>query len=316
MVSTYTVMIHVVRKRAGRWGMRVPARQGEEMRQALIHEGALDASLRVVREGDELVLPLSEEREGAEWFEFEAHPGREPLPRHELVGGIAIMQDDDPEGAERLLASRPSLHTVVIAQGEVHGEYRTREFRVLAGDYTTRTQMTEHGHTFAVDLSGAYFSARLSTERQRILAQVQGGEAVLDMFAGVGPFAITLAEKGALVVASDINPKAIALMLENIVKNRTKNVLPVLADARHLDRILPWKFDRIVMNLPLAGTEFLPVAFRLCRPGGTIHFYSLVSREGEHTARIVELGGTVLLEHVVRSYSPGQWHAAYDVRVR
>ncbi len=309
-------MIHVVRKTVGQWGMRVPARQGEEMRQALMREGALDASLRVLRVGDELILPLLEEREGAEWSEFLAHPGRESLPRHELVGGIAIMQDDDPEGAERMLASRPSLHTVVFAQGEVHGEYRTREFRVLAGKTTTRTQVTEHGHTFAVDLSGAYFSARLSTERQRILAQVGKGEVMLDMFAGVGPFAITLAEKGALVVASDINPKAIGLMLENIVRNRTKNVLPVLADARHLDRMLPWKFDRIVMNLPLAGTEFLPEAFRLCRPGGTIHFYSLVSREGEHTACIVELGGTILAERVVRSYSPGQWHAVYDVRVR
>ena len=76
-----------------------------------------------------LVLPVLEEREGAEWFEFEAHPGREPLPRHELVGGIAIVQDDDPDGAEKLLASRPSLHTIVFAEGEVHGEYRTREFK-------------------------------------------------------------------------------------------------------------------------------------------------------------------------------------------
>lgn len=138
---------------------------------------------------------------------------------------------------------------------------------------------------------------------------------MLDMFAGVGPFAITLAKRASLVVASDLNPKAIGLMLENIVQNRTKNVLPMLADARHLDRILSWKFDRIIMNLPLSGTEFLPEAFRLCRPGGTIHFYSLVSAEGEHTARIRELGGTVLAERVVRSYSPGQWHAVYDVRV-
>jgi tRNA (guanine37-N1)-methyltransferase len=308
-------MIHVVRKTAGQWGMRVPARQGEETRQVLIHEGALDASLKVLREEADLILPLQEEREGAEWFEFEIHPGREPLPRHELVGGIAIMQDDDPEGAERLLASRPSLHTVIFAQGEVHGEYRTREFKVLAGDPTTRTKVTEHGHTFTVDLAGAYFSARLSTERQRILAQVQEGEAVLDMFAGVGPFAITLAKRASLVVASDLNPKAIGLMLENIAQNRTKNVLPMLADARCLDRILSWKFDRVVMNLPLAGMEFLPEAFRLCRPGGTIHFYSLVSAEGEHAARILELGGTVLAERVVRSYSPGQWHAVYDVRV-
>jgi tRNA (guanine37-N1)-methyltransferase len=199
--------------------------------------------------------------------------------------------------------------------GEVSGEYRTREFTVLAGRPTTRTQVTEHGHHFTVDLAGAYFSARLSTERQRILHQVQDGEVILDMFAGVGPFAITLAAKVALVVASDLNPQAIELLLENLARNRAGNVLPVLADARRLAGILPWEFDRIVMNLPLAGTEFLPDAFRLCKAGGTIHFYSLVSAEGEHTARIQELGGTVLSEREVRSYSPAQWHAVYDVQV-
>jgi len=309
-------MIYVVRMTVGQWGIRVPARQGEEMRQALLREGALDASLRVLRDGDALILPLLGPREGAERYGFEAHPGREALPRHELVGGIAIIQDDDPAGAEKILASRPSLHTIVFAEGEVHGEYRTREFRVLAGEPTTRTVVTEHGHHFTVDLAGAYFSARLSTERQRILAQVQDGETVLDMFAGVGPFAITLAARAALVVASDLNPKAIELMIENLGTNRTRNVLPVLADARRLADILPWNFDRIVMNLPLAGTGFLPEAFRLCRPGGTIHFYSLVSVKGEHIARIQELGGTVLSEREVRSYSPGQWHAVYDIGVK
>ena len=243
-------------------------------------------------------------------------PGRETLPRHELVGGIAILQEKDPEGAEKLLASRPSLHTVVFAKGEVSGEYRTREFTVLAGKNTTRTEITEHGHRFAVDLAGAYFSARLSTERQRILAQVKEGELILDMFTGVGPFAITLAARADIVVACDLNPQAIGLMLENIARNRIRNVLPMLADARRLAVILPWKFNRIVMNLPLAGTEFLPEAFRLCRPGGTIHFYSLVSQEGEHTHRVEELGGRVISERVVRSYSPGQWHAVYDIEVK
>ena len=168
----------------------------------------------------------------------------------------------------------------------MHGEYRTREFRVLAGKSTTRTQVTEHGFTFNVDLAGAYFSARLSTERQLIVEEVREGEVILDMFAGVGPFAITFAKPASLVVASDLNPKAIELMLENIAQNRMKNVSPCWPMPGISVDILPWKFDRIMMNLPLSGTEFLPEAFRLCREGGTIHFYSLVAAEGEHAARI------------------------------
>ena len=83
-------------------------------------------------------------------------------------------------------------------------------------------------------------------------------------------FAITLAAKAGFVAAVDLNPRAVGLMLTNLSRNRVRNVLPLLADARRLARVLPWQFDRIVMNLPLAGTEFLPEAFRLIRPGGII----------------------------------------------
>ena len=298
-------MIHVVRVLVSQWGIRVPAQRGEVVRQALIREGALDASLRLLRDGESLILPVLDQCDGAEWFEFEAYPGRESLPRHELVGGIAIMQDEDHEGAERLLVSRPPLHTVVFARREVSGVYRTREFTVLGGRPTTRTEITEHGHRFAVDFAGAYFSARLSTERQRILVQVQEGEMILDMFAGVGPFAITLAARAGLVVASDINPQAIGLMLENVAQNRTKNVSPCSQTHDIWGGNLPWKFDRIVMNLPLAGTEFLTGAFLLCRPGGTIHFYSLVSQEGEHKHRVEELGGRLFLRELCGRTRPG-----------
>ena len=309
-------MIHVVAITIEQWGIRVPAREGETTRRALIDEEALDLSLKVRRDGDWLLLPLLDWREGAEQCHFEQNQERVVLARHELIGGIAIIQEHDVAGAHKILASRPSLHTIVYAKGEVSGEYRTREFEVLAGTPTTRTEVIEYGHRFHVDLAAAYFSARLSSERQRILNQTGSNEMVLDMFAGVGPFAITLAGRAALVVACDLNRQAVELMLENIAQNRTRNVLAVLADARRLPGIFPWRFDRIVMNLPLSGTEVLPEAFRLCKAGGMIHFYSLVSAEGEHCECIEGFGGEVIAERMVRSYSPGQWHAVYDVKVK
>jgi tRNA (guanine37-N1)-methyltransferase len=298
------------------WSIRVPLQRGEELRRSLIEDGVLDLSLKVRREGSMLILPVTEWREEAVRDDFESQPERYVLPRHELVGGIAIMQDNDPAGASKILASRPSVHTVLCAEGVVSGEYRTREFEVLAGIPTTRTDVIEYGHRFAVDLSSAYFSARLSSERQRILYRMGNHETVLDMFAGVGPFAVTLAARAALVVASDINPHAILLMLENLAQNRIQNILPVLADAHRLPSEIPFRFDRIVMNLPLSGTVFLPDAFRLCKPGGMIHFYSLVSKEGEHTEEILKLGGATTGERIVRSYSPSEWHTVYDIMVR
>lgn len=297
------------------WCIRIPVQRGEETRRLLIEEGILDLSLNVRRDGSVLLLPVTERREGAERHDFEPRPDRIVLPRHELVGGIAIMQDHDPAGASKILASRPSIHTVLCAAGVVSGRYRTREFEVLGGIPVTRTEVIEYGHRFTIDLSTAYFSARLSSERQRILSRMGDHETVLDMFAGVGPFAITLASRAACVIASDINPDAILLMIANCDQNRTENVLPVLADAHHLPSVMPFRFDRIVMNLPLSGTEFLPDAFQLCRPGGTIHFYSLVSTGGEHRRAISELGGVIAGERVVRSYSPAQWHAVYDILV-
>ena len=297
------------------WCIRVPVQRGEELRRILIGEGVLDLSLKVRRDGSLLLLPVMEQREGAVRDDFKPQPERLILPRHELVGGIAIMQDHDPAGAEKILASRPSVHTVLGAASVVSGEYRTREFEVLAGTLTTRTDVIEYGHRFVVDLATAYFSARLSSERQRILSRMGNHETVLDMFAGVGPFAITLATRAVLVVASDINPDAILMLLANLVQNRTKNVLPVLADAHHLPARMPCEFDRIVMNLPMSGIAFLPDAFRLCKPGGIIHFYSLVSKEGEHFSAISELGGVTVSERIVRSYSPAQWHTVYDIVV-
>jgi tRNA (guanine37-N1)-methyltransferase len=237
------------------------------------------------------------------------------LPRHELIGGIAIMQEDDREGARRLLASRPSLHTVLSPESAVEGEYRTRRFVCLAGEETTRTRHVEYGLRFDIDLAEAYFSARLANERQRLLGLMRDGERVLDMFAGVGPFAIALAERAGLVVASDINPGAVRLMIRNIGTNRRTNVLPVLADARTLGAVFPPVFDRIVMNLPVTSAVFLPTACRLCREGGWIHFYALQSREGEYLDLLAEHTQGRIRERFVRSYSPAQHHAVYDVEL-
>ena len=296
------------------WGIRVPREDAEETRRTLLKEGVLDKSLKPRRDGDCIIFPVTGKRGDASMETFGAQPGREDLPRHELIGGIAVMQEKDVPAAERLLHLRPSLHTVLYPVSDVEGEFRTRRFEVLAGVPETRTVYTEYGHRFIIDLSAAYFSARLSTERQRIFEQVQEGELVLDMFAGVGPFAITVAKKAELVVAADINAGAVELMVKNLALNRVKNVLPVLSDAGRLGRLLPWKFDRIIMNFPTGAWNFLPGAVSLCRAGGTIHCYALQSCEGEVLPVIRNLPGvTAVHEHYVRSYSPGRWHAVYDI---
>lgn len=296
------------------WAVRVKRSRGEEVRQQLIREGILDRQRKPRIEGEFLILPVISGIEGAERALFETRDPLPDLPRHELIGGIAIMLERDPAAAEQLLSLRPSLHTVLFPLSDVEGNFRTRRFEVVAGMPVTKTLCQEYGHRFEIDLSDAYFSPRLATERQRIATMQKEGGQVLDMFAGVGPFAVTLGKKADRVLAVDINPGAVRLMVRNIRMNHAENVLPILADATRLPHMVPWTFDRVIMNHPTGALPFLPQAFRLCSPGGTIHCYVLQSAEGEAMTEILKYPVAEVTERYVRSYSPGRWHAVYDIR--
>lgn len=297
------------------WCLRVSRQGAETVRRTLLDEGTLDKSLKIRPDGDELLFPVISECPGSVMAEFEELHQRVPLPRHELVGGVAILAENDPVGAAAILSERPSVHTALFAESAVEGEFRTRRFRVLAGDETTSTVHTEYGKIFRIDLEKAYFSARLASERQRIVTMMHKGEEVLDMFAGVGPFAVMLAEKAGTVWACDLNPDAVSLLIENIARNHVSNVIPVLGDAANLPEVYGRRFDRVIMNLPLMAERFLPAASRLCRHDGIIHFYSLVEDDDEDSSVFNQISIKSMQKRFVRSYSPGRSHVVYDIVV-
>ncbi|MDD1673678.1 MAG: methyltransferase [Methanomicrobiales archaeon] len=301
--------------RVEQWSVHVRKEKGEDTRLSLLRRGILDRSLKIHTSGEDLVFPVTSPEKGIAKEFFETLEIPPVLPRHELIGGIALLQEKNEVEAERILHSRPSLHTVLFPMSAVEGGYRIRRFEVLAGIPTTRTEYTEYGHRYVIDLGVAYFSPRLSEERQRILHLMGRKEKVLDLFAGVGPFAITLSGQAFLIIACDINPDAVSLLLENSTLNRCNNILPILADASHLDGIIPWQFSRIIMNLPLSGQEYLEDAFSYCTSGGFIHFYILQSKKGEYLPLIEQFPLSSVEERVVRSYSPDKWHAVYDIQV-
>ncbi|HJJ48963.1 MAG TPA: class I SAM-dependent methyltransferase family protein [Methanocorpusculum sp.] len=299
------------------WCRKVPLSKGETARREIIASGIADRTLRPRVENGFLLIPVLDERNADLRAVFAALPERTELARHEQVGGIVILQDDDAEAAEKILAARPNVHTALYATSPVEGEFRTKTFRVLAGLPTTETIYNEYGHRMIVDLTAAYFSARLSNERQRLLSQMTDGETILDLFAGVGPFPVILGKKAKLMICNDLNPEAIRLMQRNLRMNHLNNVLPMLGDAKNLPDVLdPMKFDRIIMNLPFAAYEFLEAAARLAKPGTKIHLYSLVEHEGEHMEDILRaFPGARVFEKSIRSYSPTSWHAVYDIEV-
>jgi tRNA (guanine37-N1)-methyltransferase len=259
------------------------------------------------------------------------------LPRAiDFVGDIAIIEFPPELGAhkseigETILKTNKKVHTVLAKAGAVSGTYRLRKFTIVAGEPKTDTIHREYGCQYYVDVAKAFFSPRLSFEHRRVASQVEEGEIVVDLFAGVGPFSIQIAKnhQNVTVYAVDVNPDAVEYLKKNIRLNRTVGkVHPILGDSRQVVKgKLSGVADRVIMNLPEKAIDFVDVACEAIKPsGGTVHFYSFVNKSNsleilksrftgavEKSGRRVE---KILSLRLVRETAPYEWQAALDVRI-
>lgn len=206
-----------------------------------------------------------------------------------IVGDIAIIEiPKELEDKEEVIgASLMKLHknvkTVLKKASKRKGKYRLRDYKVIAGEDTTKTTHKEFGCEFKVDLSTTYFSEREGKERERLAEKVQNGEEILMMFAGVGPDPIVIVKKNPEVekiYAIEMNPNAFELMKENIRINKLSHkIVPVLGDVKEKIPELNKKFDRIVMPLPETAYKFLDLAFESSKENGVIHLYGIGEEE-------------------------------------
>jgi len=259
------------------------------------------------------------------------------LPRAmDFVGDIAIIEIPPELEAykeaigDAILQAHKNVRTVLAKAGAIRGEYRTREYIIIAGEPKTETVHKEHGCQYHVDLAKAYFSPRLSHEHKRVASMVKEGETVIDMFAGVGPFSILIAKthENVKVYAIDKNPDAISLLKRNVRLNRVDGkVHPILGDAKHVVRQqLRGLADRVIMNLPEKAIEFVKAACEALKTeGGILHFYSFV-KEGEPLEKLkqqfiaeVEKSGKtakIFSTRFVRETAPYEWQAVLDAEIR
>ncbi|KKL64204.1 hypothetical protein LCGC14_2167390, partial [marine sediment metagenome] len=124
-----------------------------------------------------------------------------------------------------------------------------------------------------VDVEKAFFSPRLSTERERIADVIRDGETVINMFGGVGMFSILAAKnKKCTVYNIDINPVASQLCEKNISLNKLAGeVISLNGDAAQIvNDQLKEKGDRTLMLLPERSDEFLESAILATKNGGII----------------------------------------------
>ncbi len=346
--------------------LKVPANQGETYRQGLIEVGLLDCEHKIIADEGFLFLPLSNDvneddlqeilqrpifemgqrvfesiisgpRTLAEAFKDNLTEAElEVLPRaYDLIGDIAVLEipkeltKHEAQIGSVFLEIHPNFSTVLAKHGAISGTTRVREYKLLAGEDRTHTIHTEYGCRIAVDLAKAYFSPRLLEEHHRITKQVDDNEHVVDMFTGVGPFAIHIAKRcNAKIIAIDINPEGIGLLKQSINLNKlVGEIHPVVADAhQYVPENYNRSVDRIIMNHPSGASDFIPDACHALRDGGVIHYYDFIGGSNpeeeiaEQITKLVEQTGRevteVLKTRRVRDSAPYEFQMVADITIR
>jgi len=319
--------------------VRVPREEGEATRRRLADADLVDEDYEIAVADGSLYVPITDPSAVPEEFEVVVRDAdsRETQtmpadllsfdPSYERLGDVVIVDEDDPERAQALadaiVESALPVKTVVNRASKVKGTERVRDWEVLAGD-STEAVHREYGCEFALDLATVYFSPRLATERHRVVEQVEDGERAFDMFAGVGPFVIPFAKRGANAVGVDINEDAIEYLRENARRNGVEErVTGICGDVREAAAEYEAWADRLVMNLPHSADEFLDTAVALAGDDCVIHYYDIQHEDdpygpGERAIRAAAepaYDATVERRHTVRSYAPHELNVCLDVRL-
>ncbi|RMZ66786.1 hypothetical protein GMOD_00002154 [Pyrenophora seminiperda CCB06] len=198
-----------------------------------------------------------------------------------------------------LTDKNPIVKTVINKLDNVGTEnaFRTFQYEVLAGPDDLNVELREQGCTFKFDFANVYWNTRLHTEHERLCNMFREGEAICDVMAGVGPFAIPSGKKKCFVWANDLNPESYNALVGNIKLNKVADfVRPFNTDGRAFIRkatadlltseqysisifpktktsrsnpdqkppvplktlVQPRFFAHYVMNLPASAITFLP----------------------------------------------------------
>jgi len=349
--------------------LKIPKAYGEEAIVLTKKLGIFNSDLMIQRTEDYLCIPLLDKPLSAHVKEFkkalpafeisvQEFPGKvkrtvkiidileDKLPPHllaslpraiDFIGNIAIIElPPELESHKTLLGAailetHKRVSTVLAKSSAVEGVFRVRRFEVIAGESKTETLHKEHSCIYQVDVAKTYFSPRLSHEHNRVASQVNEGETIVDMFAGVGAFSVLIAKKHENVraYAVDVNPEAIRYLKKNVVANHVEGrVIPILGDIRQVvKKQLVGVADRVIMNLPEKAIEYIDVACETLKPkGGIMHYYEFAKAPNPMETAKVRLTEAakkagrdiekVLFAKTVRATAPFEWQIVVDAQIQ
>jgi len=206
----------------------------------------------------------------------------------DVVGDIMVFSEFPKEllKKEKLIGNTilqvyPHIRTILKKTRKYSGKFRTPKLRVIAGEKRKETTHKENNVFIKLDVEKVYFSARMSSERKRVVGLVKPNESVLVMFSGSGVYPLVIAKNSKCkeVYGIEINPIAHRYALENAKKNKLESRVKLfLGDVR---KVLPKmnkkkKFERILMPLPKGGEHFLDLALKYVKNKGIVHFYDFL----------------------------------------
>ncbi len=219
------------------------------------------------------------------------------------------------------------METVLTQVGPVEGETRRPRVEVIAGT-ATETEVQEHGIRFRFDAKEVMFATGNRTERYRAGKLTHPGERVIDLFAGIGYFAIPAAKYGRAeeVIAVDTNPIAVHYLTINArINGVAERLRPILGDNRTA-ALPPRAADRVFLGYLPTSLPWIPRALSLLRvEGGWLHAHLVVDVHGglslgrEKTAQSVEQAGAEvrsITAREVKPFGPGRMHVVVDVEAR
>ena len=203
----------------------------------------------------------------------------------EVIGDVAVLSVPGELApykhliAHAIASKRNNISTILNKKEKVTGDSRTARYEILRGNSAV-TLHHEFGFAYRLDISRTFFSARLANERKRVNDQVRPDEKVIVPFAGVGPFAIPAAARGAQVLAIEKNPEAFRYLLENIALNHvTRNCSALQGDALDTARLEHRVFDRLIIPAPYGMDHALETLLPVLSDHGIVHFYTFKAKE-------------------------------------
>ena len=334
----------------------VPAPRTEEVRQALRHLGLIDRGVRITKRGDVVLIPVTAEPP-AELLTRGVHleevdrmaprsTPRDPqaelaarLRRYRVPQGLAPtkwerlgdvivlrLREDARDYGDRIgfaFAETFDVRAVVEDLSGIHGVLRTPEVRILWGR-GLEVEHLEGGVRYAFDVAKIMFSSGNLPERTSVAGKIRDGDVVVDLFAGIGYFALPIAvhARPARVVACELSPVSFHYLVENVRRNRAATVEPRFGDCR---ATAPRNVADVVIMGHFSAAEYLDVALDCLRGSGLLIYHELCPREQFPQAPVAHLTEGArkrwfdvesVHSRILKSYAPGIVHAVLEARVR